>query len=259
MLSKKNIRFVHIPKCGGISIGQTIATNRMSKFTKWIKIVMIQFFFSYCFPFYINMSNRIDLLSLGPKLLRDMHSPYKILNKQNNNTQYFTIVRHPQKRLVSAYKMMLNGKCYFASQRVQSFFKRINYKSRTKNVPFDIFCRFLCSEEYINMPGSSSLYMLNQIDYITDENNNIVVPYEKLENIKSKDDMNDFFLKNNIDIKLAQNILHLNISREKKHWQTYYDEHPQVIDILKKHNMKDFIELEYEMYIPKSYMLQYES
>jgi hypothetical protein len=97
-----------------------------------------------------------------------------------------------------------------------------------------------------NKDEKSMLICLEQTEFLKDDSNKIVIPYIKLENINK--DWPE--LCKNIGLPETP-ILHENKSNNKS-WQSYYDENPHIIELVKNYYHNDFVNFNYDVYYPKN-------
>ncbi len=163
------------------------------------------------------------------------HLTYLDEYSRNKNAQYFALVRHPQAWMVSLYRYMLNG--------AFDYNERKKKKGQNRKLEFDDFVKYIL----VNPPKYVRFLGLKQIDYLSDRNGKLKVPFHKLENIES---INDFFEKNNIMIRFDQ-IRHDNMSNggASYDWKTYYDKYPSVVNIIYHYLKDDFVTLGYDVYM----------
>jgi len=96
-----------------------------------------------------------------------------------------------------------------------------------------------------------------QTQFLINENNDICVKYIKIENIN--EEWKDICEYINIPYKKikCENKSKKNKDNWKKNndnWKKYYDKYPYIVNIVKDYYKNDFINFNYELYVPNSYI-----
>ena len=210
--NKRKVVFIHIPKCGGISIENTIHKSLGGE-----DVITRENL--------IRIQPRTDVLNCkGLSLHSTLRDYSRYYEERINDFYIFSFVRNPWIRMVSHWEYLING----------SYNLRIH---ELHKLNFSSFVQVYKSEI---LPHSS----FNGYDkYLKDRNNTEINFIGKLENI------NEDLKKVGLDIKLdLTDVLHMNKTTPgyKLHddWKKYYN--PRTKDMVYEMFKNDIIKFEYD-------------